>query len=429
MIERPVCRVALTGDVALNLMAPYFEAAGFVVYVPAGFGTWRQELLDKNSPLHQFKPDVILDVRQYDSLLEKEVPNFYDARMQKLAAMPYSLAGMKAIVEEFTFSYFAASKKILAVDADNTLWRGIISEDGWDAVEPYTDFQKGLLTLRDRGVLLVLLSKNDPFEFRRDMPLKTTDFAALGVNWSPKAANLIEVCHKLNLGTESVVFLDDNPYERAQMKAHLPEVTVLPFTPPPTAQLLRRLNTYFFADMGKTAEDRLRAADYTARRMAKPATDFASVADYLKALQLRVVPRLAEEGDLDRLAQMAGKTNQFNATTRRRTWHEFEELLTDTNCRVFVFSTADRYGVQGIVCYVVVDLRTHHATDFVMSCRAMGRTLEYFVYRYITEYLGFEPELDFTPSAKNKPFHDFLISDKSTTTYYTKKDYENHERN
>ncbi len=417
MSTNPKCRVALTGDVALNLLAPYFEAAGYEVYVPAGFGTWHQEVLDKNSPLHQFKPDFILDVTRFDAVLAKEVPNFYDERMKQLAACPYSLAGIKAIVEEFTFFQLAAPKKVLAVDADNTLWRGIISEDGWDAVEPYRDFQNGLLTLRERGVLLVLLSKNDAFEFRSDMPLRTSHFAALGVNWAPKAGNLIAACKELNLGTKSVVFVDDNPYEQAQMKAHLPEVTVLPFTPPPTAQLLRRLNTYFFAEMGKTEEDRLRAADYAARQIAPSVKDYASVADYLEDLQLRVVPRLAEEGDLDRLAQMAGKTNQFNATTIRRDRADFERLLTDKNCRVFVFSTSDRYGKQGIVCYVVVNLATHHATDFVISCRAMGRTLEYFVYRYITEQLGFEPILDFIPTAKNKPFHDFLTAPISSTYF------------
>ena len=412
------CRVALTGDVALNLLAPYFQEAGYEVYIPAGFGTWRQEVLDKNSPLHQFKPDVILDVTRFDAVLAKEVPDFYDARMKSLAACPYSLTGIKAIVEEFTFSQLAAPKKVLAVDADNTLWRGIISEDGWDAVEPYHDFQNGLLALRERGVLLVLLSKNDAFEFRSDMPLRTSHFAALGVNWAPKAGNLIAACKALNLGVDSVVFVDDNPFEQAQMKAHLPGVTVLPFSPPPTAQLLRRLNTYFFADMGKTAEDRLRAADYAARQVAPSVHEYASVADYLEALQLRVVPRLAVEGDLDRLVQMAGKTNQFNATTLRRPRSDFERILKDPNCRVFVFSTSDRYGPQGIVCYVVVDLTTHHATDFVMSCRAMGRTLEYFVYRHLTEQLGFEPILDYTPTAKNKPFHDFLTSRKTTPTYY-----------
>ena len=412
-------RIALTGDVALDLLAPYFRKAGYETYVPAGFGTWRQEVLDPASPLHRFKPDALVDVTAYDKVLEKEVPGFYDPRLKALAACPYSLAGIQAIVDEFTFSRLAAPKKILAVDADNTLWKGILSEDGEENLAPYTAFQRGLLDLRARGVVLVLLSKNDPFEFRADMPLKTSDFAVCAMNWSPKAGNLANACHELNLSTDSVVFVDDNPFECAQMRAHLPEVAVPPFAPPPTPQLLRRLNDYFFSAAGRTEEDRLRAADYDARKSIPGLSSFASAADYLKALELRVVPGRAEPADLDRLAQMAGKTNQFNATTRRRTRDEFAALLADPSKAVFVFRASDKFSVQGLVCYVVFDLPTRHATDFVMSCRAMGRTLEYFVYRYLTDTLGFAPVLDYVPSAKNKPFKDFLDGPKTLPTYYT----------
>jgi len=413
-----VLRVALTGDIALEVLAPYFRKAGYEVYVPAGFGTWRQEMLDADSPLHRFRPDVIFDVTSYDTLLEKEVPGFYDERMRVLASCPYSLAGIRAIVDEFAFSRLSAPKKILAVDADNTLWKGILSEDGEKNLIPYAAFQRGLLDLRAQGVTLVLLSKNDPFEFRADMPLKTADFAACGVNWAPKAGNLVDICRELNLSTDSVVFVDDNPCEREQMKAHLPEVTVPPFAPPPDAQLLRRLREYFFAAFGKTEEDRLRAADYAARRLAPSPGRYASADDYLEDLDLRVVPGRAAEKDLDRLAQMAGKTNQFNATTRRRTRAEFEVLLTDPSKAVFVFRTSDKFSEQGIVCYVIVDLPARHATDFVMSCRAMGRTLEYFVYRYLTDTLGFAPVLDYVPTAKNKPFRDFLEGGKQRPSHY-----------
>ncbi len=404
-------RIALVGDVALELMAPYFREAGYEVYVPPGFGTWRQELLDPRSGLRAFKPDFIYDVTAADEPLSREVPNFYDERMRRLASMPYSLDGIRAIVEEAAFARLAAPKKILAVDADNTLWRGIISEDGMDAVEPYRDFQEGLLHLRAEGVLLVLLSKNDPFEFRRDMPLANGDFAAVCTNWGPKAGNLIEACRALNLGVDSVVFVDDNPVEREQMSNHLPEVAVVPF-PSDMAhprQFLRRLKTHFFADMGKTAEDALRSRDYAAEALRrKSAAQAATLDDYLDGLGLRVRPSLAQEGDLDRLAQMAGKTNQFNATTIRRTREEFAALLADPTKRVFVFRTRDRFGEQGIVCYVAVDLAFRRVTDFVMSCRAMGRTLEHFAYGYVSRQIGYAPAVDFVRTAKNRPFEEFL---------------------
>lgn len=419
-------RIALVGDVALDLMAPYFREAGYEVYVPPGFGTWRQELLDPHSGLRAFNPDLVFNVTASDADLAREVPGFYDERLRKLASMPYSIDGIRAIVEEAAFARLAAPKKILAVDADNTLWKGILSEDGPEALEPYGAFQSGLRDLRDAGVVLVLLSKNDPFEFRRDMPLSNSDFAAVCANWGPKAGNLIEACRRLNLGVDSVVFVDDNPHERAQMAAHLPEVAVVPFPANMArpAQFLRRLKTYFFSGMGKTVEDSLRARDYAAESLRREtAVHAATLDEYLDGLGLRVRPAVADEGDLDRLAQMAGKTNQFNATTIRRSKDEFAALLANRDKRVFTFRTWDRFGEQGIVCYVVADLVTRRLTDFVMSCRAMGRTLEHFAYAYVTKNLGYAPAIDFVKTAKNRPFADFLANLRpEMKTYYKSAD-------
>ena len=384
----PKVKVSLTGAVALELLAPYFREAGF-------------EVAPQNAPLDEFRPDFIYDVTSHDSVLSEEVPGFYDSRMKKLSGCPYSLDGIRAIVDEFRWETMRAPKKVLAVDADNTLWRGILSEDGPEALVPFAEFQAGLKRLRDEGVVLVLLSKNDPFELDW--------FTLCKVNWAPKAGNLIEACGELNLGTDSAVFVDDNPYERAQMAAHLPEVAVAPFPDDMSRprQFLRRLREYFFSGAGRTEEDRLRAADY-ARRACASFPAGASRAEYLDGLGLWVRPALASEPDLDRLAQMAGKTNQFNATAIRRTREEFAELLVNRDKKVFVFRAGDRFGEQGLVCYVVVDVPGKRITDFVMSCRAMGRTLEHFAYGYVCDQLGFTPAVDFVPTAKNAPFAEFL---------------------
>ena len=411
--ESDKIRVALVGDVALEFIAPYFREAGYEVYVPSGFGTWRQEWLDPSSGLNRFQPDFVYDVTSVDQWLKDEVEGFYDERMRRLASMPYSLAGLRAIVEEFEFVRLASGpvKKVLAVDADNTLWRGILSEDGMDALEPYREFQEALLAMRSRGVILVLLSKNDPFEFRADMPLERDSFTAVGVNWGPKAGNLIEICRALNVGTESVVFVDDNPHERAQMATQLPEVAVVSFPEDMThpRQFIRRLETYFFPKQARTKEDALRNQDYAARgARASLAAGAATVDDYLEALKLRVVARRASAADLPRLVQMAGKTNQFNATTMRRGLDNFAAVMKDEGKKVFVFETSDKFGSQGIVCYVIVDERARRVTDFVMSCRAMGRTLENYVYDYVVRAVGFMPTLDFVRTAKNHPFEEFL---------------------
>ncbi len=425
-------KIALVGDVALDLLAPYFREADFEVYVPSGFGAWRQELLDENSALKQFKPDLVFDVTTYESVLEQEVEGFYDERMRKLASMPYSLDGIHALVAEAQFASLARAHKVLALDADNTLWRGILSEDGKEALVPCTTFQEGVRTLRQDGVTLVLLTKNDPVTppatfLRDDMPLQDGDFAVRQINWAPKAGNLLEACRTLNLGVESVVFVDDNPHERAQMAAHLPEVTIAPWNgwgddtthdERAARQLLRRLKTYFFSNMGATNEDRLRAADYAspARTLA---AQFKDTGDYLTSLELRVEPSLATAADIPRLAQMAGKTNQFNATTIRRSAEDFAALLADSSKRIFVYRTSDRFGEQGIVCYIVADLPTRRLTDFVMSCRIMGRTLEYFAYNHAVTNLGFTPEVDYTPTLKNAPFKAFFDTGCVGKTFYT----------
>ena len=326
---------------------------------------------------------------------------------------------------DFYFRLPCRPAKVLAVDADGTLWKGIVSEDGADAVKPYVPFQKGLLALRARGVMLALLSKNDPpcggaspierAFAREDMPLSLGDFAFVGVDWEPKPGNLIAAAKSLNVGADSFVFIDDNMHERAQMRAHLPEVMVPEdvdrWLGAGMAGFAEELGATYFADVGKTEEDLLRAARMAAADGMRVGEAAFSKAEYLKTLGLKVAPSLASEVDVPRLAQMAGKTNQFNATTMRRSEGEFLALMADPSKRVYVFRLEDRFGAMGIVCYVVADVVARRITDFVMSCRAMGRTLEFFAYRHVCRDLGCAPGgmgIDFRKTEKNAPFAAFL---------------------
>ena len=432
-------RLALLGDVTMDFFAQDFRRDGHEVYLAPGFGAWRQELLDPESGLQAFRPDAILLVRTAkDSadavpgervgcrvfeppldVLAREMPGFWDERMRQLAAMPFSLAGLKAIEDEFRWALLAREAKVLALDADNTLWNGIITEDGVAEVLPHVELQRGVLALRDAGAVLTLLSKNDLSAVREalardDMPLAEDDFTFLGVNWSPKVGNLLAAAKTLNLSPNAFVFLDDNAYERAEMSARLPEVAVPPFGPQANAaQTLRRLNTYFFAHLGRTEEDRRRAAMYreeTARRAVAAQT--ASLSDYLESLELRARFARATDADVPRLAQMAGKTNQFNATTRRLAEADFRALLADDAYRVWTVHAADRVGDMGLVCYAIYACATSRLTDFVMSCRAMGRTLEGFALNHIRAALAEERRtlvgIDYVPTAKNGPFRTFL---------------------
>ena len=324
---------------------------------------------------------------------------------------------------DFYFRVPCRPAKVLAVDADNTLWDGIVSEDGAADVEPYAAFQRGLLALKAKGVVLVLLSKNDPPDggrspieqalARADMPLSLNDFAFAGVSWEPKPGALLAAAKALNVGTDSFVFVDDNPHERAQMKAHLPEVMVVEemesWQTKGMEGLAESLGDTYFAEAGRTEEDRLRAQRPVI--LSEPGLAEAAFVrgDYLKTLELKVASSRAEEADVPRLAQMAGKTNQFNATTIRRNEEEFRALLADPAKRVYVFRLSDKFGAMGIVCFVVADVAVRRITDFVMSCRAMGRTLEFFAYRHVCQDLGAETvPIDFRATAKNGPFAAFL---------------------
>lgn len=329
---------------------------------------------------------------------------------------------------DFYFRVPCRPAKVLAVDADNTLWNGIVSEDGAADVEPYVAFQRGLLALKTKGVVLVLLSKNDPPNggrspieqtfARADMPISLNDFAFVGVSWEPKPGALLAAAKALNVGTDSFVFVDDNPHERAQMKAHLPEVMVVDdmegWWEKGMVGLAERLGDTYFAEAGRTEEDRLRAQRPVI--LSEPGLAEAAFVrgDYLKTLELKVMPSRAVEADVPRLAQMAGKTNQFNATTIRRNEEDFQALLVDPSKRVYVFRLSDKFGAMGIVCYVVADVAARRITDFVMSCRAMGRTLEHFALNHVRHALAEEglplDSIDFAPTAKNAPFREFLGS-------------------
>ena len=201
------------------------------------------------------------------------------------------------------------------------------------------------------------------------------------------------------------------------MKSHLPAVTVMPFPQDMTrpAAILRRLRTRFFASVASTDEDRVRTALYQAEAARRASADkLPSLTAYLDSLGMTCAASLATQSDIPRLAQMAGKTNQFNATTIRRTADEIAAIVADPKRRTWTFRLSDNFGEMGLVCYVIYDCAVRRITDFVMSCRAMGRTLEHFALNHVRHALKEEGMplrgIDFSPTAKNAPFKAFLDS-------------------
>jgi FkbH-like protein len=285
--------------------------------------------------------------------------------------------------------------KVIALDADNTLWGGVVAEEGPSRVQVGADstgrafqlFQEALVKLRERGVLLVVVSRNEPgdvwsvFDNHPGMVLDRSHITAARINWKPKSENLRELAAELNLGLDSFVFVDDDPAQRMEVEANLPEVTVLPM-PSDAAGFCGLLNRLWLFDAADslTAEDRERAGMMQEEQRRKQSLEtHANVDDYLRDLRLSVEMREATAFDLPRAAQLEQKTNQFNLSLRRRT---LDELKAQSRRHpLFVVSARDRFGDYGLIgtCLIVPHDRDREAfvlDSLVLSCRSLGRGIE-----------------------------------------------------
>ena len=260
-----------------------------------------------------------------------------------------------------------AVKKVVAVDLDNTLWDGVIGEDDVEGIRPREDFQRELKTLKERGVLLVALSKNNEEDgllgLSRQPVLKPDDFVALKIDWSAKAENLAQVAADLNLGTEAFVFVDDNPAERLEMSARLPEVMVASFPP--------RLAAYF-PERPLTAEDRRKTEEYQAEAKRRVYLAGKGEIDIWTALGIELDVHVLRDAEVARVAQLSQKANQFNVCTHRHTEEDVRRLADEG--LVVTAHAKDRFGDQGLVAFVIV--RGEEILDWVMSCRVTGRGIE-----------------------------------------------------
>ena len=290
--------------------------------------------------------------------------------------MPWSLAALAELAKLFTF------KKAVAVDLDNTLWKGVIGEDGVEGIEPDTAFQRRLKTLKERGVVLVALSKNDPEDVEPvwndpRMTLKKDDFTALEINWNEKADNLRRIAAELNIGTDAFVFIDDRPSERAAMRTRLPEVTVAPWPADPA---------WYFPGGTVTDEDARKTSLYREAAERRNAAKGLSLDDYLAGLEIVNDIHVLAETEIPRVTQLSQKTNQFNVRTNRFSEDDLRAFAADPRNLVVTASTRDRFGDLGLVAFVRV--RDGEILDWVMSCRAMNRRLELEIEREVERMLS-----------------------------------------
>ena len=290
------------------------------------------------------------------------------------------------------------SKKCLVLDLDNTLWSGVIGDDGLEGIvlgegsaagEAHLALQRYALQLKARGVILAVCSKNDTtiaesvFRDHPEMLLRRGDFAAFVANWEDKAANLKTIAARLNIGLDSLVFVDDNPVERARVRESLPMVAV-PELPEDVAYYVGCLaNAGYFETVSFTADDQQRAEQYAANTEREALLGSSeSVDEFLRGLRMSVVFGPVKAVDLSRVTQLINKTNQFNPTTRRYTAEEVEAIVAAPEMISLQFRLLDRFGDNGLISILILrpdpeQADVLHIDTWVMSCRVFGRELEF----------------------------------------------------
>lgn len=293
------------------------------------------------------------------------------------------------------------TKKCLVLDLDNTLWGGIVGDEGWNGIqidpnnavgEAYRFFQAYCLSLRKRGVILAVCSKNDesiakePFEKNENMILQLSDISCFVANWENKADNLRRIAYELNIGTDSLVFFDDNPAEREIVRQFVPEIQVIDVPNDPALYVLQMEKEQPFEWLQITKEDLERTDSYRGnQKRLQLQENFVDYNEYLKALDMRGKATRVHREDVARFTQLINKSNQFNLRTIRYSEADVQQLLDDKNAYCLCGKLADRYGSYGIISCVILrkDDDTCFIDTWVMSCRVLKRGVENMMFERI----------------------------------------------
>ena len=357
-----------------------------------------------NDRLLEAKPEnvVLVDIDNLASLMGKKV--WFDFSQYFLTKMPCRLECLYDLVEMFAKQIMALKGKVrkcLVLDLDNTLWGGIVSEDGYNGInldpnnavgESFLFFQQYLLGLKERGVILAVCSKNDeavakePFEKNRNMKLKLTDIACFVANWEDKATNIKRIAKELNIGLDSMVFFDDNPAEREIVRSFLPMVKIIDVPQDSSDYVLALDIASAFEWTQITQEDVVRNQSYMAENRRKElSSNYVNYDEYLKALEMRArIGRISNE-QTGRFSQLINKSNQFNLRTMRYTEANIVAFMNDDNKRCLFAELSDKFSDYGLISCVILTKQadTCFIDTWVMSCRVLKRGLEYLMFDYI----------------------------------------------
>lgn len=427
------------GQIVLALL-PTINAPGLGIFdAQSEFSenTWRTRL---EADVAHFmrgavQASVVLDLDEV--LRHVGRANFFDRRLWYSARFPFSSEASREIARRIIALGVVIKlpkAKVIVLDADNTLWGGIIGEDGIDGIalgpdypgNTFVDFQRRILDYQQRGFVLALCSKNNPADV--DQVLKThphqllreEHFAARRVNWLPKPDNLISLSEELNLGLDSFIFVDDSDHECAAVRKQLPLVEVVQ-TPARSIDIPNCLEQVARLEVvSLTAEDRAKTGMYAQERRRREMITEAEnsgvqTGDYLRSLDMKMHVSFSNPAHVTRLSQLTKKTNQFNLTTRRYDEQQMQEFISDKSWLVADFALADIFGHSGIVGLAIIrlsDTQEAELNTYLMSCRVIGRDAESAFLHCLLGELNAQGIkhvfADFFPTAKNDLAKNFL---------------------
>lgn len=374
------------------------------------------------------------------------VKEYYEPMGEKTGHTPYSESfyiSLATMIIRRISNIYSNSPKAVVLDCDNTLWKGIIGEDGIENItigEELKVFQKHIISLKDRGILLCLCSKNNEIDVinvldnHPEMVIRKEHIVAMRINWDLKSENIKSLAKELNIGIDSFVFIDDNPIECAEVQSNCPEVLTIQIQRSEKTQSYTNfINHIWIFDKKKiTSEDSIRSAFYKnvgiRNDFLKETTSFA---DFIKGLELEIKIVKMHPDNLMRVSQLTFRTNQFNLSTIRRSETEIQQMINSPDVFCSIVTVKDRFGEYGLVGVLMYKQSKNNleVDTFLLSCRALGKGVEHEMLSYIgKEALRLSKDninLLYIPSEKNGPIYNFLenVADNHIDNYDSGKIY------
>ena len=357
----------------------------------------------------------------------------YSPKLWYLSKTPFHatvFAQASKDISSFIKNLRGIAKKLIITDLDNTLWGGVVGDIGSENLtlgghnplgEAFRDFQLAIKSIVNRGVLVAIASKNEEavamnaIENHPEMVLRKKDFVAWRINWDDKAKNIVEIAQELNVGLDAILFLDDNPFERERVRHALPDVLVpdLPSDPMLYKHFLLQLDC--FNSISSTSEDLKRTEYYVLEKQRKESkSDFSSVDDWLQSIDIKVKCEKLNDANLQRILQLLNKTNQMNLQTRRYSEVDLLNRSVENNQHFFSFKVKDNFGDAGLTGVIGLEIKNEvlYVTDFVLSCRVIGRKIEETMLSVAIDCAienGCKSVIaQYKESEKNKPCFDFF---------------------